>query len=150
MGFSFTYDVWDNDAPLHVICGATPYVLLKAHRGVRLNGSTDLITYGCLYLYLGGPWVTSILWGDAVKPSAIGGEVTDQRGARPRTLLLRKPHGLRYAVIAGIAAAGCCALQLPAVASASAVGATVRNLAATGPVSSTPATGTPKLAATGT
>jgi hypothetical protein len=76
--------------------------------------------------------------------------MTDQRGARRRMLLLRKPYGLRYAVIAGIAAAGCCALQFPAVASASAAGATAKNVALTGPVSSTPATGTPKLAATGT
>ena len=71
--------------------------------------------------------------------------MTDQHGTRPRTLLLRKPHGLRYAVIAGIAAAGCCALQLPAVASAM-----VKQAAQAGPVSATPATGTPKLAATGT
>ena len=68
----------------------------------------------------------------------------------PRTLLLRKPYGLRYAVMAGIAAAGCCALQLPAVAGSTAAGATARNAVQTGPVSSTPATGTPKLAATGT
>jgi hypothetical protein len=53
---------------------------------------------------------------------------------------------LRYAVIAGIAAAGCCGLQLPAVATASAAAAQ----AATGPVSATPATGTPTLAPTGT
>ena len=63
---------------------------------------------------------------------------------------MRKPYGLRYAVMAGIAAAGCCALQLPAVAGSTAAGATARNAVQTGPVSSTPATGTPKLAATGT
>ena len=74
--------------------------------------------------------------------------MTDQHGTRPRTLLLRKPYGLRYAVIAGIAAAGCCALQLPAVATAAS--ATAKKAALTGPVSATPATGTPKLAATGT
>ena len=74
--------------------------------------------------------------------------MTDQRGTRPRKLLLRKPHGLRYAVIAGIAAAGCCALQLPAVATAAS--ATAKQAALAGPVSATPATGTPKLAATGT
>ena len=70
--------------------------------------------------------------------------MTDQHGTRPRKLLLRKPYGL----IAGIAAIGCCALQVPAVAAAaSAAHATA---AQTGPVSATPATGTPKLAATGT
>ena len=74
--------------------------------------------------------------------------MTDQHGTRPRTLLLRKPHGLRYAVIAGIAAAGCCALQLPAIATAAS--ATAKQAALAGPVSATPATGTPKLAATGT
>jgi hypothetical protein len=51
-------------------------------------------------------------------------------------------------MIAGIAAVGCCALQLPAVATA--VSASARQVAQPGPVSSTPATGTPKLAATGT
>jgi hypothetical protein len=71
--------------------------------------------------------------------------MTDHHRTRPRKLLLRKPYGLRYAVIAGIAAAGCCALQMPAAASA-----TAANVAQTGPVSPTPATGTPKLATTGT
>src|SRR6201997_863197 len=71
-----------------------------------------------------------------------------KHSTRPRTLPLRKQYGLRYAVIAGIAAAGCCAFQLPAVATAAS--ATSRTAAATGPVSTTPATGTPKLAATGT
>ena len=64
---------------------------------------------------------------------------------RSHKLLLSKPYGLRYAVIAGIAAAGCCALQLPGVA-----GATARHAAATGPVSARPATGTPTLAPTKT
>ena len=72
--------------------------------------------------------------------------MTDEHGTPPRTL--RKPYSLRFAVIAGIAAVGCCALQVPAVATA--VSASARNAAQTGPVSSTPATGTPKLAATGT
>src|SRR4029077_2064628 len=76
--------------------------------------------------------------------------MTNKHGTRPRTLLLRKQYGLRYAVIAGIAAAGCCALQLPAMASSTAVHATANTAAQTGQVSSTPATGTPKLAATGT
>jgi len=66
---------------------------------------------------------------------------------RSHKLLLRKPYGLRYAVIAGIAAAGCCGVQLPAVATAS---TTAMQAAATGPVSPTPATGTPTLAPTGT
>jgi len=76
--------------------------------------------------------------------------MTGKHRTRPRALLLRKQYGLRYAVIAGIAAAGCCALQLPAVASSTATHATANTAAQTGPVSSTPATGTPKLAATGT
>ena len=66
---------------------------------------------------------------------------------RSHKLLLRKPYGLRYAVIAGIAAAGCCGVQLPAVATAS---TTAMQAAATGPVSPTAATGTPTLAPTGT
>ena len=74
--------------------------------------------------------------------------MTDHHRTRPRTLLLRKQYGLRYAVIAGIAAAGCCALQLPAAATAAS--ATARKAAQTGPVSATPATGTPKLATTST
>src|ERR1700751_5718601 len=76
--------------------------------------------------------------------------MTDKHRTRPRTLLLRKPHGLRSAVIAGIAAAGCCALQLPALASSTAAHTPAKTTAATGPVLPTPATGTPKLAATGT
>src|SRR5215467_13507673 len=75
--------------------------------------------------------------------------MTGKHRTPPRTLLLRKPYGRRYAVIAGIAAAGCCALQLPAVAG-STVADAARQAAAAGPVLSTPATGTPKLAATGT
>jgi hypothetical protein len=71
--------------------------------------------------------------------------MTDQHGTYPRKLLLRKPYGLRYAMIAGIAAMGCCALQVPALATAAGPSA-----AATGPVLATPASGTPKLAATGT
>ena len=47
----------------------------------------------------------------------------------PRTLLLRKPYGLRYAVMAGIAAAGCCALQLPAVAGSTAAVTAAANAA---------------------
>jgi hypothetical protein len=74
--------------------------------------------------------------------------MTDHHRTRPRTLLLRKPYGLRYAVIAGIAAAGCCALQLPAAATAAST--TAKKVAQTGPVSATPATGTPKLATTAT
>src|SRR5262249_41569316 len=84
---------------------------------------------------------------------------------RSHKLLLRKPYGLRYAVIAGIAAAGCCGLQLPAVATASTTavraagpadlvataGTTAaRAAAAAGPGSPTPPKGLPKLAATGT
>ena len=76
--------------------------------------------------------------------------MTGKHRTRHRTPLLRKPYGLRYAMIAGIAAAGCCALQLPAVASSTAARASAGTAAQTGPVSSTPATGTPKLAATGT
>jgi len=75
--------------------------------------------------------------------------MTGKHRTRPRTLLLRKPYGLRFAVIAGIAAAGCCALQLPAVATAASSSARTAAVA-TGPVSATPASGTPKLAATGT
>jgi hypothetical protein len=74
--------------------------------------------------------------------------MTDKRRTRPRMLLLRKQYSLRYAVIAGVAAAGCCALQVPAIATAAS--ASARKAAQTGPVSSAPATGTPKLAATGT
>ena len=73
--------------------------------------------------------------------------MTDHHAMRSHRLLLRKPYGLRYAVITGIAAAGCCGLQLPVVATASAAATQV---AATGPVSATPATGTPTLAPTGT
>ena len=76
--------------------------------------------------------------------------MTGKHRTRPRTLLPRKTYGLRYAVAAGIAAAGCCALQLPALASSTAAHTTAGTAAQTGPVSSTPATGTPKLAATGT
>jgi hypothetical protein len=76
--------------------------------------------------------------------------VTGKHRTRSQALLLRKPYGLRYAVIAGVAAAGCCALQLPAVASSTAAHTTAKAAAATGPVLATPATGTPKLAATGT
>jgi hypothetical protein len=74
--------------------------------------------------------------------------MTDQHGTRPRKLLLRKPYGLRYAVMAGIAAAGCCALQLPAAATAAS--ASAQEAALSGVVSPTPATGTPKLATTST
>jgi hypothetical protein len=74
--------------------------------------------------------------------------MTDQHGTQPRKLLLRKPYGLRYAMIAGIAAMGCCALQVPALATAAST--TAAKAAATGPVLATPATGTPKLASTGT
>jgi hypothetical protein len=74
--------------------------------------------------------------------------MTDKHRTRPRILLLRKRYSLRYAVIAGIAAVGCCALQVPAIATAAS--APARKAAQTGPVSSTPATGTPKLSATGT
>ena len=42
--------------------------------------------------------------------------MTDHHRIRFRKLLLRKPYGLRYAVIAGVAAAACCGLQWPAVA----------------------------------
>src|SRR6185312_1469234 len=76
--------------------------------------------------------------------------MTGKHRTRPRALLLRKQYGLRYAVIAGIAAAGCCALQLPAVASSTATHATANTAAQTGPVSATSSTETPKLAATGT
>src|SRR5215468_2382289 len=76
--------------------------------------------------------------------------MTDHHRMRSHRLLLRKPYGLRYAVIAGVAAAGCCALQLPAAASSTATHTTAKAAAATGPVLATPATGTPKLAATGT
>jgi hypothetical protein len=76
--------------------------------------------------------------------------MTGKHRTLPRTLLLRRQYGLRYAVIAGAAAAGCCALQLPAVASATAAHTAAKATAATGPVLSTPATGTPTLAATGT
>src|ERR1043166_604438 len=76
--------------------------------------------------------------------------MTGKHRTPPRTLLLRKPYGLRYVVIAGIAAAGCCALQLPALAGSTVAGAAAKQAAQTGPVSSIPATGTPKLAATGT
>ena len=76
--------------------------------------------------------------------------MTGKHRTPPRTLLLRKPYGRRYAVIAGIAVAGCCALQLPAVASSTAARTTAGAAAVTGPVLPTPATGTPKLAATGT
>jgi len=71
--------------------------------------------------------------------------MTDHHGMRPHKLLLRKPYGLRYALIAGVAAAGCCALQLPAVATASTAAVPA---APTGPVSATPPTGLPKLAPT--
>jgi hypothetical protein len=73
--------------------------------------------------------------------------MTGKHRTRPRVLLLRKPYGLRYAVIAGVAAAGCCGLQLPAVATA---GTATVTTAQTGPVSATPPTGLPKLAPTGT
>jgi hypothetical protein len=63
---------------------------------------------------------------------------------RSRKLLLRKPYHLRYAVIAGLAAVGCCSLQLSAVATASTAAAPA------GAVSATPPAGLPKLAATGT
>jgi hypothetical protein len=66
---------------------------------------------------------------------------------RSHKLLLRKPYRLRYAVIAGLAAAGCCGLQLPAVAAASTAAGQAASAA---PVSPTPPTGLPKLAATGT
>src|SRR5215831_19515991 len=71
--------------------------------------------------------------------------MTGKHRTPPRALLLRKPYGLRYALIAGIAAAGCCALQLPAVATASTAAVPA---APTGPVSATPPTGLPKLAPT--
>src|SRR5437667_4158036 len=74
--------------------------------------------------------------------------MTDHHGTPPRRLLLRKRYGLRYAVIAGIAAVGCCGLQLPAAATAASA-APVKT-AQSGPVSDTPASGTPKLATTGT
>ena len=74
--------------------------------------------------------------------------MTDHHGTPPRKLLLRKRYGLRYAVIAGIAAVGCCGLQLPAAATAAS--AAPAKAAQTGPVSATPATGTPKLATTST
>src|SRR5215469_2003976 len=77
---------------------------------------------------------TPLLVGDAVRSAAIGGEMTDHQRMRPRGLPLRKRYGLRYAVIAGIAAAGCCALQLPAVASSTAVHTTAKAAAATAPV----------------
>jgi len=76
--------------------------------------------------------------------------MTGKHRTRPRTLPLRKPYRLRYAVIAGLAAAGCCALQLPAVASSTAAHAPAKAAVQTAPVSATPAKGTPKLAATGT
>jgi hypothetical protein len=50
-------------------------------------------------------------------------------------------------VIAAFAAAGCCGLQLPAMATASTAAA---QAAPVGPVSPTPPTGLPKLAPTGT
>jgi hypothetical protein len=74
--------------------------------------------------------------------------MTAEHRTRPRKLLLRKQYGLRYAVLAGIAAVGCCALQLPAAATAAS--ASAKKAAQTGPVLATPATGTPKLAPTGT
>jgi hypothetical protein len=67
--------------------------------------------------------------------------MTDHHRMRSHWLLLRKPYGLRYAVIAGMAVAGCWGLQLPAVAASA--GTTTAH---TGPVSATPATGTPQLA----
>jgi hypothetical protein len=74
--------------------------------------------------------------------------MTAEHRTRPRKLLLRKQYGLRYAVLAGIATVGCCALQLPAAATAAS--ASAKKAAQTGPVLATPATGTPKLAPTGT
>src|SRR6516164_8860154 len=73
--------------------------------------------------------------------------ISDHRRMRSHKLLLRKPYRLRFAVIAGVAAAGCCGLQWPATATASAAAA---QAAPVGPVSSTPPTGLPKLAPTGT
>jgi len=73
--------------------------------------------------------------------------MTDHRRMRSHKLLLRKPYRLRFAVIAGVAAAGCCGLQWPAMATASAAAA---RAAPVGPVSSTPPAGLPKLAPTGT
>src|SRR6516162_4185653 len=73
--------------------------------------------------------------------------MTDHHRMRRHSLLLRKPYRLRYAVIAGIAAAGCCGLQLPATAIASTAAV---QAAPVGPVSPTPPTGLPKLAPTGT
>src|SRR5580700_1407291 len=71
-------------------------------------------------------WLYVHIRGDAVRSAAIGGEMTDQRGTRSRKLLIRKPYSLRYAVVAAVAAAGCCALQLPAAA------ATAASVAASG------------------
>src|SRR6516225_10452877 len=63
---------------------------------------------------------TSLSVRDAVRSAAIGGEMTDHHHRiRSRKLLLRKPYRLRYAVIAGLAAAACCGLQWPAMATAS-------------------------------
>jgi len=56
-------------------------------------------------------------------------------------VLLRKPYSLRTAVIASVAALGCC---IPMAASAA-----TASSAQSGPVSPTPASGTPKLAKTG-
>jgi hypothetical protein len=62
-------------------------------------------------------------------------------------LLMRKPYGLRRTVVAGIVLAGCCLpMQQALAAPALPVPA---GAAATEPVSPTPATGTPKLTATG-
>src|SRR5262249_33693095 len=136
---------------------------IKGTSGRALTTSADLIKEIDL-------WITSeelmiIIGGDAVRSAAIGGEMTNHHRMRSHKLLLRKPYGLRYAVIAGIAAAGCCGLQLPAVATASTTavraagpadlvataGTTAaRAAAAAGPVSPTPPKGLPKLAATGT
>ena len=87
--------------------------------------------------------------------------MTNHHRMRSHKLLIRKPYGLRCAVIVGIAAAGCCGLQLPAVATASTtavraaaptspMAAAGTTAAAAGPVSPTPPTGLPKLAPTGT
>src|SRR5258708_37562761 len=116
--------------------------------GENLTASNGMISYRSLLLLKSGSWFTSISGGDAVRSAAIGGEMTDHRGTPPRKLLLRKRYGLRYAVIAGIAAVGCCGLQLPAAATAAS--AAPAKAAQTGPVSATPATGTPKLATTST
>ena len=73
--------------------------------------------------------------------------MTGRHRMRSHKLLIRKPYRLRYAVIAGVAVAGCCGLQLPALATASTAAV---QAAPTGPVSATPPTGLPKLAPTGT